>query len=197
MALIKCPECGKEISSSAKKCPHCGYSLSHATSKVVKWIVVILGIVTLIALALYGTGFSFSKTKSLEMGSNSMIPNILPGQEVIYDTSAYKNHQPKLFDVITLKNPDDESQILVERIIGLPGDTINIIDGKIYVGESLEPLDDSFVSETPVGSFGPYNVPDNCYFVLGDNRNYSRDSRYWINTFLEQENILGKVIEVK
>ena len=197
MAIIKCPECGKEVSSVAKKCPHCGYTISHTKSKVVKWVVVIIAVVTLVVLALYGTGFSFSKTKSLEIESSNMIPSILPGQEVIYDTTAYKNHQPKLFDVIALKSPDDESQVFIERIIGLPGDTINIIDGKIYVGESLEPLDDSFVPEDSVGSFGPYNVPENCYFVLGDNRNYSRDSRFWTNTFLEQENILGQVVEVK
>ena len=57
--------------------------------------------------------------------------------------------------------------------------TVNIVDGKVYINDSEEPLDDSFCPETPEGSFGPYTVPEGCYFMLGDNRNHSMDSRYW------------------
>ena len=55
-----------------------------------------------------------------------------------------------------------------------------------------EPLDDSFIREPMRGSFGPYVVPENCYFMLGDNRNNSKDSRYWDNTFVTFEQIVGK-----
>ena len=53
-------------------------------------------------------------------------------------------------------------------------------------------MDDSFVPETPLGSFGPYEVPENCYFMMGDNRNNSKDSRYWTNTFVRFDQIVGK-----
>ena len=55
------------------------------------------------------------------------------------------------------------------------------------------PVDDSFCPETPEGSFGPYTVPEDCYFMLGDNRNHSMDSRYWTNTFVEKDAIEAQV----
>ena len=61
---------------------------------------------------------------------------------------------------------------------------VQIKDGKVYINDSEIPLDDSFVPEKPRGSFGPYEVPENSYFVLGDNRNHSKDSRCWKSTSL-------------
>ena len=78
-------------------------------------------------------------------------------------------------------------------MIGLPGETVNIVDGKVYINDSEEPLDDSFCPDTPQGSFGPYEVPEGCYFMLGDNRNHSMDSRYWTNTFVEKDAIEAEV----
>ena len=90
-------------------------------------------------------------------------------------------------------DPDDPSQLFVKRVIGLPGETVNIVDGKVYINDSEEPLDDSFCPETPEGSFGPYTVPEGCYFMLGDNRNHSMDSRYWQNPFVEEDAIEAEV----
>ena len=73
-----------------------------------------------------------------------------------------------------------------------PGDKVEIIDGKVYINDSETPLEDSYVPETPLGSFGPYEVPENCYFMMGDNRNNSKDSRYWTNTFVRFDQIVGK-----
>ena len=101
---------------------------------------------------------------------------------------------PERFDIVIFKYPDDESQLFIKRIIGLPGDKVEIKDGKVYINDSETPLDDSFVSETPLGSFGPYEVPENCYFMMGDNRNSSLDSRYWKNTYVAKDKILAKVI---
>ncbi len=101
---------------------------------------------------------------------------------------------PERYDVIIFKYPDDESQLFIKRVIGLPGETVNIVDGKVYIDDSEVPLDDSFTPETPQGSFGPYEVPEGCYFVLGDNRNWSRDSRFWDNTYVEFDQIVGKAV---
>ena len=91
---------------------------------------------------------------------------------------------PQRFDIIIFRYPDDERQLFIKRIIGLPGETVEIRDGKIYLNGSDEPLEDVQTKETMVGSFGPYTVPENSYFVMGDNRNDSKDSRYWTNTFV-------------
>lgn len=79
-------------------------------------------------------------------------------------------------------------------MIGLPGETVEIKDGKVYINGSDTPLDDSFVPEVPIGSYGPYTVPEDSYFMLGDNRNRSRDSRFWDNTFVTFDEIVGKAV---
>ena len=76
----------------------------------------------------------------------------------------------------------------------MPGETVEIKDGKVYINGSEKPLKDSFTPETPVGDYGPYTVPENSYFVLGDNRNYSRDSRFWNNPYVAEDKILGKAV---
>ena len=107
---------------------------------------------------------------------------------------AYVLGDPQRLDIVIFRYPDDESQLFIKRIIGLPGETVEIIDGKVYIDGSETPLDDSFTPETPTGNYGPYTVPENCYFMLGDNRNNSKDSRFWQNTFVERDAILGKAV---
>ena len=77
-------------------------------------------------------------------------------------------------------------------IIGLPGETLLVRDGKVYVDGSDEPLDDSFCPEAPEGDFGPYEIPEGCFFMMGDNRNHSLDARFWEHTYVREEDILGK-----
>ncbi len=127
-----------------------------------------------------------------QIPSESMENTIMTGDRVIGNRLAYKTGIPQRYDIIIFKYPDDESVLYIKRIIGLPGDTVTILGGKVYINGSTEPLDDSFTPETPLGDFGPYTVPGNSYFVMGDNRNYSFDSRYWENTFVREDQILGK-----
>ncbi len=76
----------------------------------------------------------------------------------------------------------DESEVYVKRIIGLPGEKIEIRSGRIYINDFIVPLSEPYLDKKPLGNFGPYYVPDDCYFCLGDNRNKSSDAREWDNT---------------
>lgn len=125
--------------------------------------------------------------------SSSMENTIMVGDRVFGNRLAYTKSNPKRYDIVIFKYPDDESQLFIKRIIGLPGDKVEIIDGKVYINDSKTPLRDDFCPETPLGSYGPYKVPKNSYFVLGDNRNNSKDSRFWVTTnYVKKSAILGK-----
>lgn len=126
--------------------------------------------------------------------SSSMEDTIMVNDRVFGNRLAYVKDDPKRFDIIIFKYPDDESTYFIKRIIGLPGDTVNIVDGKVYINDSDKPLDDSFCPEPPIGSYGPYKVPANSYFVMGDNRNNSHDSRFWVHTYVTKDEILGKAV---
>lgn len=126
--------------------------------------------------------------------SPSMEDTIMTGDRIFGNRLAYVFGDPQRFDIVIFRYPDDESQLFIKRLIGLPGETVEIRDGKVYIDGSSEPLDDSFVPETPTGNYGPYTVPEDCYFMLGDNRENSRDSRYWNNTFVTFDEIVGKAV---
>ena len=126
--------------------------------------------------------------------SESMEDTIMTGDRIFGNRLAYLFGEPQRYDIVIFKYPDDETQLYIKRVIGLPGETVEIREGKVYIDGSESPLDDSFTPETPVGNYGPYTVPEGCYFMLGDNRNYSKDSRFWQNPYVEKEKILGKAV---
>lgn len=127
--------------------------------------------------------------------TGSMLETIQLGDNIIGSRLTYKFSDPKRGDVAIFKWPDDESQIYIKRIIGLPGETVEIKDGKVYINGSDTPLSEDYLSDYAKGdkrSFGPYNVPENCYLMLGDNRPDSADARLWENTFVKRDKILAK-----
>lgn len=126
--------------------------------------------------------------------SESMEKTIMTGDRFFGNRLAYLFDDPERFDIVVFKYPDDESQLFVKRVIGLPGETVEIKDGKVYINGSETPLDDSFTPETPTGDYGPYVVPEGSYFMLGDNRNHSGDSRFWKQPYVEKDKIVGKAI---
>ncbi len=126
--------------------------------------------------------------------SESMEETIMTGDRIFGNRLAYLFEEPERFDIVIFKYPDDESQRFIKRVIGLPGETVEIREGKVYIDGSETPIDDSFTPETPVGDYGPYTVPEGCYFMLGDNRNNSKDSRMWDNPYVKKEKILGKAV---
>ena len=161
-------------------------------------------IVIVVVVVLFVNNFILINAKD---PSESMEKTIMTGDRVFGFRLAYginanifgnqiskKMKDPERFDIIIFKYPDDESQLFIKRLIGLPGETVEIRDGKVYINGSSEPLDDSFVPETPKGNYGPYVVPEDSYFMLGDNREHSRDSRFWDNSFVTFDEIVGKAV---
>lgn len=129
-----------------------------------------------------------------QVPSESMEDTIQTGDRILGLRMAYTLHPPERGDIIIFQYPDDETQLYIKRVIGLPGETITIKEGLVYINDSTRPLDSPYVKGPLRGDFGPYLVPENSYFVLGDNRIYSWDSRFWENTFVEQEKIVGQAI---
>lgn len=129
--------------------------------------------------------------------SESMANTILAGDQIFGNRLAYLFDDPERYDIVIFKYPDDRSQYFIKRVIGLPGETVTIVDGDVYVttaeGEEIL-VEDSFLPEDANGSYGPYEVPEGSYFMLGDNRNWSKDSRYWNNTYVPEDDILGKAV---
>lgn len=146
--------------------------------------------------------------------STSMEHLISPGDRLFGFRLQYKMFgDPQRQDVIIFKYPVDEEEKFIKRIIGLPGETVYIRDAKIYIDDATEPLEEPYLPEEWV-SFNDgftFHVPEDCYFVMGDNRNVSNDARFWANealrsgiahseseameySFVKRDAILGKAI---
>ena len=125
--------------------------------------------------------------------SGSMEPTIMTNSRMMGLRVTYWFGDPQQGDIIVFKYPDDPSQNFVKRVIGTPGDTVEIKGGVTYVNGEV--LDEPYLNETPKArDFGPYEVPEDCYFVMGDNRNNSHDSRFWTNTYVPRSSVLGKAL---
>lgn len=159
-----------------------------ALREVVSWC---LTFVFAIAVALILKNFVIINAT---VPTGSMEHTIEPGDDLFGLRIAYAFSEPKRGDIIIFKFPDDESEKYVKRIIGLPGEKVTITEGKIYINDSETPLEEDYLKEEWVRATGPFEfeVPEGCYLVLGDNRNDSYDARYWENTYVTEDEIIGK-----
>ncbi len=127
--------------------------------------------------------------------SASMENTVMTGDRIFGNRLVYTFGDPERYDIVIFRYPDDESKLFIKRVIGLPGETVTIREDGIYINDSEEPLSEDFCPETPdytqwIGQ--SWTIPDDCYFMLGDNRNNSGDSRYWNNPFVSRKKILAK-----
>ena len=106
--------------------------------------------------------------------------------------TSYWFSDPQRGDVVVFEAPDDPDTLYVKRVIGVGGDTVEVKDGDVLVNGQVQ--DEPYIKEITEGDFGPYHVPEGCYFMMGDNRNDSLDARFWENTYVEKDAILGKVV---
>ena len=127
-----------------------------------------------------------------EVEGASMENTLHNGDNLIVDKLSYRFHDPERFDIIVFPFQFQDNTYYIKRIIGLPGETVEIRDGHIYIDGSSEPLEDVETKEYMVGNYGPYTIPEGCYFVMGDNRNNSQDSRVSDVGAIHRDELMGR-----
>ena len=119
----------------------------------------------------------------------SMNPTLQDGEYILVNRLAYKIGNPVRGDIVVFSFPMDPRQDLIKRVIGLPGESISVQDGKVMINGL--PLEEPYIAAPPIYN-GTWEVPEGQLFVLGDNRNESKDSHEW--GLLPMENVVGRAI---
>jgi signal peptidase I len=129
--------------------------------------------------------------------SDSMFPTLEVGDRLVVEKVSYRFADPHRGDIIVFQPPKqlqiqgyEKDQAFIKRIIGEPGQTVAVRDGKVYINNTA--LAESYIAEPPNYSLEPVKIPAGSVFVMGDNRNNSNDSHVW--GFLPQDNIIGRAI---
>lgn len=151
-----------------------------------EWMEWIKAILVALILVLILRTFVFSASV---VEGESMSPTLEHGNKIIFNKFVYLIGEPQRNDVVIIQRP---LKNYVKRVIGLPGEVIEIRNHVLYIDD--EAYEQSYISEEAIlntGNFGPIEVPEDSYFVMGDNRAISKDSRNGLG-FIESEHIIGK-----
>ncbi len=134
--------------------------------------------------------------QAFRIPSGSMMETLLVGDQILVDKLVYKFREPERGEIIVFVYPKDPSRDFIKRLIGLPGDKLEVRNRVVYIND--KPLgesyvfheDDEFIATYPRDNFGPIAIPAGKYFMMGDNRENSMDSRWW--GFLDKDKVIGR-----
>jgi signal peptidase I len=159
--------------------------IGRVVEEVVAWLK------TLASAAVYATlivtfGFQVARVEG-----QSMAPTLADQDRLIVNKFAYRIGEPRVGDIVMLYYPLNPDKSFVKRVIAEESDQVRVVDGRVYRNEV--PMDDAFVPDEfrSHDDWGPQVVPEGYYFVMGDHRNNSSDSRHW--GFVPKKYIIGKV----
>ncbi len=148
----------------------------------------LLGVLCLVYLVIHFVG------QRTQVQGSSMEPMLSEADNLIVDKISYRFHDPERYDIIVFRFLGEKDTFYIKRVIGLPGETVQIDEeGKIYVeGEVIDDFYGKEVIENPGRAYEPITLGKDEYFVLGDNRNNSTDSRDPSVANIRRENIIGR-----
>jgi len=127
----------------------------------------------------------------IRVDGDSMVPTLISGEYVVVNRLSYRLGNPHRGDIIVFHFPRNPAEEYIKRIIGLPGDVIEVMDGSVYING--QPLDERYL-DVKVNYTGKWEVPQGQLFVLGDNRNNSSDSHDWGTVPMDY--VVGKAVMV-
>ena len=157
--------------------------------EIINWVVYF---VCLLAVVFVINTFVVQRTM---VSGDSMYPYLHNKDQLMMDKLSYRFHDPERFDIVVFPVVrDGKEEYYIKRVIGLPGETLEIRDAKVYINHSDTPLAEPYLKENWVAMNDglTYEIPEECYFVMGDNRNRSDDSRYENVENLKREKIVGR-----
>ncbi len=151
------------------------------------WIVYIIIIVALAWVIITFVG------QRTQVSGHSMETTLSHGDQLIVDKISYRFRDPDRYDIVVFPYQYEEKTYYIKRIIGLPGETVQIVDGYVYIdGQQLDEHYGNEVMLDPGIAEEPVTLGDDEYFVLGDNRNNSQDSRAANVGVIHREDLLGR-----
>ncbi|NLJ80492.1 MAG: signal peptidase I [Firmicutes bacterium] len=130
--------------------------------------------------------------RAYTVNGDSMLPTLKHGERLLVDKISYRFIAPARGEINVFKNPSNTGEQFIKRVIGIPGDQVAIREGVVYVNDQA--IEEEYILVPPRLDFTPHRVPENSYFVLGDNRNNSEDSRFSRVGFVPRKLVIGRAI---
>jgi signal peptidase I len=156
------------------------------------WIYLGIILIQVLLLLPLEERLALSSTKAFKFPTGSMEPTLERGDHLIVNMQAYSKAAPERGDLSVFKYPGNESVFYIKRVIGLPGGKIEILKRTVYINDQpiKEPYTKYIDPESSNEHYGPYFLPQGKYFLLGDNRDNSQDSRFW--GFVDRSKFVGQ-----